>query len=93
MEEKEIEKIKKMLPQEFMDIAPKIFNGWTLALISKGSHGFRFQLQSEPPESENTGKIKCAMGKTFEEALKKAIKLTRGGKNPPRKTNTPPNPK
>jgi len=68
--------IKEMKPQELMDWIQPQLSGWTLAMISKGAYGYRFQLQSEPPESERTGDIRCITASTLEAAVSEAVKLT-----------------
>lgn len=63
--------------QETIDNIEKDLNGWTLALISKGKHGVRLQLQSNPPEEYDPGTIKCITAATLEEATSQAIKFTK----------------
>jgi len=65
--------LKDLQGQELIESIEEQLNGWTLALISTGKHGVRLQLQSEPPESEDTGKIVCITAPTLEEAIQKAI--------------------
>ena len=63
-------------PQEFMD-AFRGKTGWTLALIRTNDKPkfVRFQLQSEPPTSEETGEVHCITGKDFPDTTLKALKF------------------
>ena len=49
--------------------------GWTIALIRTDPKFVRFQLQSEPPESEDTGEIRCITEKDFIETALQSFKL------------------
>ena len=60
--------------QELMK-AFRIKTGWTLALIRNELEFTRFQLHSEPPESEDCGQIKCVVGKDFVDAMERALKF------------------
>lgn len=68
-------------PQDFMS-AFRGKTGWTLALISTGPHGVRFQLQSEAPSSEETGTVRCFTGKDFADTTLKALKFVLDRRNP-----------
>lgn len=60
--------------QDFMkDFRKK--TGWTLALIRTDKNFVRFQLHSEPPESEETGEIKCITEKDFIETVLACFKM------------------
>ena len=49
--------------------------GWTLALIRTDPEFVRFQLQSSPPESEDTGEIKCVTEIDFVETTLSCLKM------------------
>lgn len=61
------------------EIEPKL-NGWCLALISTGVHGYRFQLHSNPAECETAGEIVCITAENYEKCLQKAIEYCKKNK-------------
>lgn len=69
-------------PQEFID-AFRGKTGWTLALIRTDPKFVRFQLQSEPPTSEEAGETHCIVGKDFADTTLKALKFVLERKNKP----------
>ena len=58
------------------------FNGWLPALVSTGPHGVRIQLQAgNENDPEDTGDIKCIVGRDLVDAIDRAIEYT--SKNDP----------
>lgn len=73
------QEIDKAIKDEtfFEWLSAKLQKRWYPAMVSMGvTPGVvRIQLQSEPPESEDTGEIKCVEGRSLLEAVQQAMKL------------------